>query len=32
MRPHRLILQSRGHLRTLQRALDAPLRHTLAQR
>src|SRR6266700_3887355 len=32
MRPHRLLLQSRGHLCKLQRSLDAPLRHTLAQR
>ena len=32
MRSHRLLLQSRGHLRKLQRSLDAPLRHTLAQR
>src|SRR6266487_6315109 len=32
MRPHRLLLQSRGHLHKLQRSLDASLRHTLAQR
>src|SRR6266700_1704839 len=32
MRPHRLLLQSRGHLCKLQRSLDAPRRHTLSQR